>query len=90
MGYGNCAVVNDTPENREVAGEAALWFQAGEPASLAAALNWVLSHPAEARQLGEAAARRAASRFSWEAVADRYAALLEGLAGREMNYDELA
>ena len=81
MGYGNCVVVNDTPENREVAGETALWFRAGEPASLAAVLNWVLSHPDEAQQLGELAARRAASRFSWEQVADRYAALLRQLAG---------
>jgi glycosyltransferase involved in cell wall biosynthesis len=80
MGYGNCVLVNDTPENREVAGEPALWFRAGEPATLAAAMSWVLSHAEEARQHGEAAARRAASRFSWEAVADRYAALLRRLA----------
>ncbi len=87
MGYGNCVVVNDTPENREVAGDAALWFRAGEPASLAAALEWVRSHPTEARELGEEMARRAASRFSWEAVADRYAALLRRLAGRETFYE---
>ncbi|MBW8877250.1 MAG: DUF1972 domain-containing protein [Acidobacteria bacterium] len=87
MGYGNCVLVNDTPENREVAGDAALWFRAGEPASLAAALEWVRSHPAEAREFGEGMARRAASRFSWEVVADHYAALLRRLAGREMFYD---
>jgi glycosyltransferase involved in cell wall biosynthesis len=87
MGYGNCVLVNDTPENREVTGDAALWFRAGEPATLAAALEWVRSHPAEARELGEGMARRAASRFSWEVVADRYAALLGRLAGREMFYD---
>jgi glycosyltransferase involved in cell wall biosynthesis len=90
MGYGNCVVVNDAPENREVAGDAALWFRAEEPASLASALNWVLSHRHEARAYGEMAARRAASRFSWETVADRYAALLRRLAGREINYDGLA
>ena len=90
MGYGNCVVVNDTPENREAAGDAALWFRAGEPATLAAALEWVRSHPAEARERGEGMARRAASRFSWEVVADRYAALLRRLAGREMIYDRPA
>ena len=63
-----------------MAGEPALWFRAEEPASLAAAMSWVLSHRDEARQHGEAAARRAASRFSWEAVADLYAALLRRLA----------
>ncbi len=81
MGYGNCLLVNDAPENREVAGEAALWFRAEEPASLAAALDWVLSHPDEARQRGEAAASRASRRFSWEAVADSYAALFRRLSG---------
>ncbi len=90
MGYGNCVVVNDAPENREVAGEAALWFRAGEPASLAAALNRVLLHREEAQALGEAAARRAAARFSWETVADQYADLLRRLAGQEINYDGLA
>ena len=84
MGYGNCVLANDTPENREVAGEAALWFRAEEPASLAAALEWVLAHPAEASERGREAARRAAARFSWEGVADRYAVLLTRLAGREM------
>src|SRR4051794_17934731 len=82
MGYGNCVLVNDAPENREVAGDAAFWFRAEEPASLAAALDWVRAHPAETRERGEEAARRAASRFSWEGVADRYAAILTRLAGR--------
>ena len=36
MGYGNCLVVNDTPENREVAGDTALYFRADSPATLAA------------------------------------------------------
>lgn len=82
MGYGNCAVVNDTPENREVAGGTALWFRAAEPASLAERLDWVRNHPEEARALGQEAARRAALLFSWERVADLYAGLLETLAGR--------
>jgi glycosyltransferase involved in cell wall biosynthesis len=83
MGYGNCVLVNDTPENREAAGDVALWFRAEQPASLAAALERVRGHPAEARERGEAAARRAARLFSWEEVADRYAALLRRLARRE-------
>ena len=39
MGYGNCAVVHDTPENREVAGDTAIYFDVREPASLTAALT---------------------------------------------------
>jgi glycosyltransferase involved in cell wall biosynthesis len=83
MGYGNCVVVNDTPENREVAGDAALWFRAAEPAGLAAALERVRHDPEAARRLGEAAAARAAERYSWDGVVERYARLFRSLAGRE-------
>jgi glycosyltransferase involved in cell wall biosynthesis len=73
MGYGNCALVNDTPENREVAGDAGLYFQA---------LEWVRQHPDEARRFGLRAAERAAGLYSWERVTDLYARLFERLAGR--------
>lgn len=83
MGYGNCVVVNDTPENREVAGGVGLWFRAGDPAALAQRLDWVRSNPGRARARGRAAARRAALLFSWERVADLYAGLLGKLARGE-------
>ena len=54
MGYGNCLVVNDTPENREVAGDAALYFRAHTPGTLAAAL--------ERRAPASGRGRRAAAR----------------------------
>lgn len=83
MGYGNCVLVNGTPENREVTGDAGRYFQAEDPASLAELLEAVLADPAAARELGEAAARRAARLFSWERVADRYAELLGRLANKD-------
>jgi glycosyltransferase involved in cell wall biosynthesis len=81
MGYGNCVVVHDTPENREVAGEAALFFSANEPASLAAILERLVADPAAAAVRGRMAAEHARRRFDWEAIADRYAALLRRVAG---------
>lgn len=80
MGYGNCVVVHDTAENREVAGDVALYFRADEPASLTAALTRLLARPDEARERGAAAAERARGRFDWELIADRYAALLREAA----------
>ncbi len=80
MGYGNCAVVHDTPENREVAGEAARYFRAEAPATLVEALEWVRRHPGEAADLGRQAARRTALRYSWETVSAQYAELLHQLA----------
>ena len=82
MGYGNCIVVNDTVENREVAGGVGLYFRAAEPASLAERLEQVRGDAWRGRARGRAAARRAALLFSWERVADRYAELLARLAGR--------
>jgi glycosyltransferase involved in cell wall biosynthesis len=82
MGYGNCILVNDAPENREVAGGTGLYFRAAEPATLAERLDWVRGNPGRARARGRAAARRAALLFSWERVADQYAGLLRKLAGR--------
>ena len=82
MGYGNCVVVNDAPENREVAGDAALYFRAAAPETLAAALERLRSEPETLARLGKAAAERARERYGWEPIADRYAALLRELAGR--------
>lgn len=80
MGYGNCVVVNDTPENREAAGDCALLFRAAEPATLAAALDEVRGDPEAARERGRAAAEQAARRYSWEAISRRYAELFAYLA----------
>jgi glycosyltransferase involved in cell wall biosynthesis len=80
MGYGNCVLVNDTPENREVAGDTALYFRADRPDTLSDRLNGLIGKPGEARLLGLRSSERARSLFSWTRVADQYAALFEGLA----------
>jgi glycosyltransferase involved in cell wall biosynthesis len=81
MGYGNCLVVNDTPENREVAGDTALYFQADAPATLAGILESLRADPGEIARRGRAAATRAAERYNWETIADQYARLLRCAAG---------
>ncbi len=82
MGFGNCLVVNDTPENREVAGDAATYFQAAQPESLADALQPLINNPELCRQHGLRAAQRAREQFSWERVAERYEQLFQRLAAR--------
>ncbi len=81
MGYGNCVVVHDTPENREVAGDAALYFDAHSAGSLARALERVRGAPQEVDWRRWAAGERARQLYSWETVADAYARLFERLAG---------
>ena len=80
MGFGRPVLVHDTPENREVAGDAALWWDAHRPASLAPLLSALLGDAARREALGEAARRRAEARYRWDDVADAYEALLAGRA----------
>ena len=82
MGVGNCVLVNDVPENREVAGEAALYFTASDPDSLAQAMRRVAGIPDLVRSLQARAEARARARFSWDAVADQYERLFATLTGR--------
>ncbi len=80
MGYGNALVVNDTPENREVAGPEALYFRAADPPSLARALERLVAEPERAVSIGTYAANRARERYSWQAVARSYESLFSNLA----------
>ncbi len=78
MGFGRPVLVNDTPENREAAGEAALYWDAAVPATLTRLFGRLDAEPGLAERLGEAARRRAASLYRWDAVTDAYEALLAG------------
>ncbi len=82
MGYGNCVVVNGTPENREVAGDAGLYFEAADPVSLTAQLERLRLARQLAADGGRAAAERANRLYSWETVADQYAILLRALSAK--------
>lgn len=82
MGYGNCIIVNDAAENREVAGEVGLYFRAEEPESLTVRLEEVRQAPDLAAERGRQAAARAARLYSWEGVTEQYARLFDRLAGR--------
>lgn len=84
MGYGNCVVLHETPENREVAGDTAFYFDAQSPDTLstrlADLLRWRSFAPSELDIRRQETARRALERFSWDRVTDLYLALFQGLA----------
>ena len=82
MGFGNCLLVNNAPENVEVAGEDALYFEAHQPETLAEKFSWVLQNPEEVAQRRVRMAERAARLYSWDAVTERYEQLFRDLAGR--------
>lgn len=75
MGAGNLILVLDTPENREVVGDAGVFFS-DEP-SLSALLTWAGSlSPAERQQWRQRARDRAQATYSWDAVTAAYRELL--------------
>ena len=78
MGFGRPLVVHDTPENREVAGEAALYVDVRRAESLAKGVGVLLSDPGARERSGREARARARSLYLWDSVADAYEAVLAG------------
>lgn len=86
MGRGALTLYLDTPENREVAGGAAIPFDGD---SLAAVMKTVLLMPESEREEWRARAmERVRSRYSWDAVTDAYEKLLMGLARGKRSGDQ--
>jgi glycosyltransferase involved in cell wall biosynthesis len=78
MGAGNLVLVLDTPENREVAGHAGVFFADEE--SLADKLRWAAGLSEDERDVWRDRSRdHAAARYSWDAVSRSYLALLRGV-----------
>ena len=78
MGYGRPVLVHDTPENREVAGEGALYWDARRPGTLARLLAGLLADGPRRESLGAVARRRARDLYRWDDVTTAYEALLGG------------
>ena len=80
MGAGNCVIVYDTPENREVAADAGLYFDGIE--SLRRQIEFIAANPNAVLSQRARAHERARDRYSWEAITDSYERLLSGLAAK--------
>ncbi len=78
MGFGRPLVVHDTPENRETAGNAALYVDARRPETLARGVSTLLADGNRRRVSGEAARARAGALYRWDAVTDAYENALSG------------
>jgi glycosyltransferase involved in cell wall biosynthesis len=76
MGFGNCVLAHDTPEHREVLGDAGLFFDAHRPETLAALLDRIVADPALVEGYRARATARAAARYSWDRVTEQYDAIL--------------
>jgi glycosyltransferase involved in cell wall biosynthesis len=76
MGFGNAVLAHDTPEHREVLGDAGLFFDVRRPETLAGQLQRIAAEPGLAESLRTRATARAAARYSWDRVTEQYDAIL--------------
>lgn len=70
MGFGNCVLVLDTPENREVVADAGLYF--GSVAELKLKLQHLADHPGLLPAYRKQAMTRIQANYDWEIVTDQY------------------
>lgn len=79
MASGGAVIANGTPENREVGGDAVLYFELGERETLSALLGSLLADRARIEALREPARQRARSLYNWERVTSDYEALFQSM-----------
>ena len=79
---GNCCLVSDIAENRNVAGACGCTFRSGDAADLADKLEMLLANPEQIARCREEAALRSRELLSWEEVTARTLACYEGAAGK--------
>ena len=80
MASGGCVLAHDTPENREVGGDAVGYFKLRPSQTLSGTLSECLESPAMRERMRFAARARAGERYGWTAVTDAYERLFEAIA----------
>lgn len=89
MSYGNCVVVNGTPENIEVVSSCGESFQKNNFDALSKILADLIHDPARVESLGLSAARHVEQRYSWDGVVDQYESLITRLLSAPARVSEL-
>jgi glycosyltransferase involved in cell wall biosynthesis len=80
MGFGNCVLVNSTPANLEVIGDAGVLFAGNEGINgLTSKLVQLLGNQAEVIEYREKAVQRVRKIYSWDAVTAKYEGLFADL-----------
>ncbi len=81
MAHGLPIVVSNTPVNREICGEAGVYFNPHDPEDLAEKVRSLWGKPTAKEHLSEAGRRRVAQHFRWESHVARF---LEAAQGRSL------
>jgi len=72
MGFGNCVIVNGTPENIEVVRDAAIIYKKNDIDDLIKKLKYVIENPRSVERLSRKAIKRIRENYSWNSITDKY------------------
>ena len=81
MGFGNCVLVSDIPENLETVGDAGVTFRNKDAEDLREKMLWLLSNPKAVQGYRERAVERVAGLYSWDSIADSIERIYLSLIG---------
>lgn len=86
MSYGNCCLISDIPENTEVVGKYAEWFEKGNVKDLRLKLQRLLDNECAVKEYKDKAADYILSRYDWDKVVDQ---MLEVYSGHVVEYEDI-
>ena len=79
MGYGNCCLVSDIPENKEAIATAGITFTNRDVDDLREKLEYLLSNPDIRSKLGVYARERVRMHYSWDRIAEDFELFYQSL-----------
>lgn len=81
MGYGNCCVVSDIPENMEVVEDKAIKFMHGNVLDLNKCLQQLLDNPEKVFEYKEKAAEFICNKYDWDSIVQKTLQLYRDILG---------
>jgi glycosyltransferase involved in cell wall biosynthesis len=88
MGFGNCVIVSDIPENLETIGDAGISFERGNPLSLKEQLEALIDDPQLVVEYGRRAKDRVERNYSWDKIAEDMEGLYLAVMAKGTTKDE--
>ena len=89
MGYGNCVLTSDIPENRDIVKDCGETFRTGDVSNLAEQMQYLMKHPAVVAQRGAAARACIEANFTWDIIAKQTDAFYRELISGQVSKGRL-
>ena len=77
MGFGNCVLVADTPENHEVVADAGMFFDPNKVDDLREKLQFIVDNPQVRKSYREKGEERIRTYYHWDKISTDYEALFQ-------------